>query len=89
LPFLGRLYGEFIERIDLLVDLKGQIEGVIGQLESEVYRMVLTYKYLEGKKWEEIANLLNAGNTTVRNWNREALALLKMPEDQIYIRDRL
>ena len=77
------------QEIDLLVDLKDQIEGVIGQLDCEEYRMVLTYKYLEGKKWEEIAELLNAGNTTVRNRNREALALLRMPENPIYIRDRL
>ena len=77
------------QEIDLLVDLKTQIEGVISQLDCDEYRMVLTYKYLEGKKWEEIANLLNAGQTTVRRWNREALALLKMPEDPIYIRERL
>ena len=77
------------QEIDLLVDLREQIEGMINQLDREEFRMVLGYKYLEGKKWEEIAELLNAGYTTIRRWNREALALLKMPENPIYIKDRL
>ena len=86
---IGEMEEKINQEIDLLVDLKEQIEETIRQLDSEEYQMVLRYKYLEGKKWEEIAVLLNAGHTTVRNWNREALALLKMPEDPIYIRDRL
>ena len=43
------------ERIDRLVDLKIQISGEIDQLENGNHRMVLRERYINNKKWEEIA----------------------------------
>ena len=43
------------ERIDRLVDLKIQISSEIDQLENGNHRMVLRERYINNKKWEEIA----------------------------------
>ena len=72
--------------IDLLVDLQEQIGGVIGQLESEEHQMILKYRYLEGLPWDEIGELLNISISTVKRWNQNALLMLKMPENPIFLK---
>ena len=74
------------QEIDLLVDLQEQIEGVIGQLESEEHQMILKYRYLEGLPWDEIGELLNISISTVKRWNQNALLMLKMPENPIFLK---
>ena len=74
------------QEIDLLVDLQEQIEGVIGQLESEEHQMILKYRYLEGLPWDEIGELLNISISTVKRWNQNALLMLKMPENPIFFK---
>lgn len=72
--------------IDLLVDLRNQIDEVIGSVESEKHHMLLLYRYVEGQSWEEISYRFRAGESTVRRWHEEALRMVKMPEDPIIIR---
>ena len=74
------------QEIDLLVDLQEQIEGVIGQLDSEEHQMILKYRYLEGLPWDEIGELLNISISTVKRWNQNALLMLKMPENPIFLK---
>ena len=74
------------QEIDLLVELQEQIEGVIGQLESEEHQMILKYRYLEGLPWDEIGELLNISISTVKRWNQNALLMLKMPENPIFLK---
>ena len=69
--------------IDMLADLKEEIMGVIGQVNSEEIQMVLIYRYLEGMTWEEIGNLFHAGRTTVKRWHRKAIEQIVLPEEQI------
>ena len=69
--------------IDMLADLKEEIMGVIGQVDSEELQMVLIYRYLEGMTWEEIGNLFHAGRTTVKRWHRKAIEQIVLPEEQI------
>jgi len=69
--------------IDMLADLKEEIMGVIGQVNSEELQMVLIYRYLEGMTWEEIGNLFHAGRTTVKRWHRKAIEQIVLPEEQI------
>ncbi len=45
--------------IDVLVELKQELQTVIEKLTIEVYRFILTQRYIEFKTWEEIANKLN------------------------------
>ena len=69
--------------IDMLADLKEEIMGVIGQVNSEELQMVLIYRYPEGMTWEEIGNLFHAGRTTVKRWHRKAIEQIVLPEEQI------
>ena len=67
--------------IDMLADLKEEIMGVIGQVDSEELQMVLIYRYLEGMTWEEIGNLFHAGRSTVKRWHRKAIEQIILPEE--------
>ena len=69
--------------IDMLADLKEEIMGVIGQVDSEELQMVLIYRYLEGMTWEEIGDLIYADRSTVKRWHRKAIEQIVLPEEQI------
>jgi len=69
--------------IDMLADLKEEIMGMIGQVDSEELQMVLIYRYLEGMTWEEIGDLIYADRTTVKRWHRKAIEQIVLPEEQI------
>ena len=75
------------QEIDLLVDLRNQIEEAIRTVGPERHRLVLLYKYIEGRTWEDIGNMFNAGKTTVQRWHQEALQMVKMPENPIVIQN--
>ena len=83
------MQGRINREIDLLVDLKNQIEGVIKQLEREEYQMMMIYRYLEGKSFSEIADLLSVSRGSIKRWHKMALAELKMPENPICIHNML
>ena len=74
------------QEIDLLVDLRNQIDEVVGTVESEQHHMLLLYRYIEGRTWEDIGIKLNAGKSTVKRWEQEALRMVKMPENPIIIK---
>ena len=67
--------------IDMLADLKEEIMGMIGQVDSEELQMVLIYRYLEGMTWEEIGDLIYADRTTVKRWHRKAIEQIVLPEE--------
>ena len=92
-PFVKALLRveEMQERInretDLLVELQQQIIEVIHSLPSEKQQMVLLYRYVETRTWEEIGNLLGVGKSTAKRWHTEALTKLHLPENPIQIHD--
>ena len=71
----------------LLVRLDRQIGEVIGTLISGDYRMLLRYRYLGRKSWEQIADLMHIDASTAKRWHAKAIALLTLPEDAIFIRE--
>ena len=74
------------QEIDLLVDLRQQIDEVIHSLASENQQMLLLYRYIEDRTWEDIGNLLGVDKSTVKRWHLDALAKLRLPENPILIR---
>ena len=92
-PFVRALerIEELQERTDreigMLIALKIQIDGVIRQLDREDYQLMLIYRYLEGMTWEEAADLLHAGVSTLKRWHRDALDRLVLPENPICVKD--
>jgi DNA-directed RNA polymerase specialized sigma subunit len=50
---------EVNRQIDILVELRQEIETVIQAIPDHRYRDVLTMRYISGKHWEEIAVILS------------------------------
>ena len=79
---------ERIDReIDLLVDLRNQIDETVRTVENDDYQMLLLYRYIEKRTWEDIGNQLGIDRSTVKRWHREALQMVKMPENPIIVRN--
>ena len=71
--------------IDMLVDLKAQIEDMIHRLLNPEYQLMITYRYLEDMTWEEIGDLLHVDRITLYRWHKKALSMLQIPENPIVI----
>ena len=62
-------------RIDELVNLKQEINDVIGKLPRLEHRIVLTKRSLQRKRWEQIAVEMEYEERQVRRFKTEALNL--------------
>ena len=60
-------------RIDELVNLKQEINDIIGKLPRLEHRIVLTKRYLQRKRWEQIAVEMEYEGRQVRRFKTEAL----------------
>ena len=79
---------ETVEReLQLMIRLEQQIALVIGGLVSGDYRMVLQYRYINRKTWEQIAELMHIDRSTVKRWHTKAVGILTLPDDAIFIRE--
>ena len=83
------LQAQINREIDMLADLKQQINDVIRQAGSEELQMVLVYRYLEGYTWEEIGDLLNVDRSTAKRWHEKAISQVTLPDEPIVARTRL
>ncbi len=90
-PFVRCIYKiqELEEKInaevDLYVDLKSEIRGVIEKVENTDEQMVLRYRYIHNMTWEQIGDELHADRTTVYRWHNTALRHVTLPENPIRI----
>ena len=75
------------QEIDLLVDLRNQIDETIKTVENDDYQMLLLYRYIEKRSWENIGEQLGVDRSTVKRWHREALQMVRLPENPIIIRN--
>lgn len=73
------------KEIDLLVELKKEIRGVISTVEDTDERLVLKYRYIHNYTWEQIGNELHADSRTVRRWHGSALQHVRLPENPVKI----
>ncbi len=71
--------------IDLLVDLKEQLRGVITALPNTDERLVLRYRYIQGLTWGQIGLEMNADERTIRRWHGKALLHITIPEKPVVI----
>ena len=76
---------ELAKEEDLLNRLRKQAEEIIDTLPEEDLKQVLLYRYLEGKNYVQIADLLFVSRITVTRWKTKAMELLVIPEDAIDI----
>ena len=76
---------ELAKEEELLMRLRAQAEEAIEALPDEEMKEVLFYRYLEGKNYVQIADLLFVSRMTITRWKTKAIELLKLPEDAINI----
>ena len=67
---IDREIGKLEEKLN---SLKAEAIVKIETLENEDYKTILIKRYIEGCKWEEIANLIYVSKSTVKRWHKEAL----------------
>lgn len=71
------------QEIDMLVDLRNQIDETIKTVDNENYQMLLLYRYIENRTWENIGDQLGIDRSTVKRWHQAALQSVVMPENPI------
>ena len=59
-----------------LNSLKAEAILKIESLDNEDYKIILVKRYIEGYKWDDIADLICISKRTVYRWNEEALKKL-------------
>ena len=67
---IDREIGKLEEKLN---SLKAEAIVKIETLENEDYKTILIKRYIEGCKWEEIANLIYVSKSTVKRWHEEVL----------------
>lgn len=67
---------EINTEIDKLVEKRKEIESVIRAVEDSTLRTLLEYRYINGKKWEEIALMMGYDYRYILKIHGKALSLL-------------
>lgn len=67
---------EINTEIDKLVEKRKEIESVIRAVEDSILRTLLEYRYINGKKWEEIALMMGYDYRYILKIHGKALSLL-------------
>lgn len=61
--------------------LRAQVQQVIDGVEDNTLHTLLTYRYIQGKKWEEIALLMCYDYRYVKKLHKKALFAIQVKED--------
>lgn len=69
---------EAVRLLEELVELRKNIENAIKGVGRSDLALLLSYRYIDGKRWEEIAYLLGCSWRHVHRKHSEALEELKM-----------
>lgn len=72
------LEAELNNEIDQLIDIRAEIEAVIAAVEDDRERLLLQYRYLDGKTFEWIAAKMNYSWRQIHRLHSRALTNLKM-----------
>lgn len=67
------LENEIDKDINILIDLKKEIIGVVSKVGTPEYRTILEMRYLQFKKWEQIALLMSTDLRWVYRMHGKAL----------------
>jgi DNA-directed RNA polymerase specialized sigma24 family protein len=73
------------KELNLLLQLKDEIQDVIAKVENVDERLTLTYRYLKNYTWMRIGDEMAADERTVRRWHDRALSHVEVPENPTII----
>ena len=71
---------------ELLLRLKAEMLDLIAPLEEDKYSLMML-RYFQGKKWEEIMDILHLSRATVFRFHKEALSGLSLPKNYTNINE--
>lgn len=71
------------EDMETVMELKSQSMSVINKISDPELRSLLINRYIYGKKWDEVAVLMNYSNAHVFRLHNDALAKLREIENDI------
>lgn len=73
---------EMARKVEDLVRVSRETEGVIAAVPVREYQLLLEYRYLEGKTWSQAAAEMSVDPSTAKRWHRRALDMVTLPENE-------
>lgn len=73
------------DELDLLLQLKDEVQSVIAKIDNKDERLILTYRYLKNYTWARIGEELYADERTIRRWHDRALSHVVVPENPVVL----
>ena len=75
---LDEIKHEIAKKEEDLKNLKAEALMKIEDLDNEDYKTILVKRYIEGCKWDDIADLISVSKSTLKRWHKDALNSLNM-----------
>lgn len=72
---------EINRKTDALIDLRREIEEAIRSIPDETERLVIEYKYIDNKRWEQIAIDLHYTYRHITRMHGWAIQKIEVPKD--------
>lgn len=72
---------EIDQKTDALIDLRRKIEEAIQSIPDETERLVIEYKYIDNKRWEQIAIDLHYTYRHITRMHGRAIQKIEVPKD--------
>ena len=64
---------DFDREVDAQIDLRGKIEAAVSGMQDEKLRDVIRYRYIDGMKWEEVAEAMYYSRMQICRFHGRAL----------------
>lgn len=64
---------KILEEIDTLLDVRSEIDSVISKLENHNERLICKYRYIQFKRWEDIADMMYMSERHVKRIHKSAI----------------
>lgn len=75
------LYSEVKAALEERIEIRREVRAAIESLEDETQKILMLYRYIDGKTWEEIAYRMNYSFRRVTQIHGNALARLEIPKE--------
>ncbi len=82
---MDRIVGELKDQISKAIEIRRAVMKVLSTIENDTLRQIMIYKYVQGKKWEEIAVLMNYEYHYILRLHGKALNAIKKEDIERYI----
>lgn len=75
------LYSEVKAALEERIEIRREVRAAIESLEDETQKILMLYRYIDGKTWEEIAYRMNYSFRRATQIHGNALARLEIPKE--------